>query len=75
MFSAQEIKGKQGFDLNEIVFASDLSRTVNSQENPYMLPTLAPRLWPFMRHSIISVCYSAFRTLEKATERKKCYTG
>ncbi|KAJ0796749.1 hypothetical protein HanPI659440_Chr04g0165871 [Helianthus annuus] len=48
MFSAQEIKGKQGFDLNEIVFAGDLSRTVNSQENPYMVPTLAPRLWPFL---------------------------
>lgn len=52
MFSAQE-----GFDLNEIVC------NVNSQENPYMLSTLAPRLWPFMRHSITSVRYSAIRTL------------
>lgn len=63
MFSAHEIKGKQGFDLNEIVSTDDLARTVNSQENPYMLPTLAPRLWPFMRHSITSVRYSAIRTL------------
>lgn len=28
-----------------------------------MLSTLAPRLWPFMRHSITSVRYSAIRTL------------
>ncbi|MFS7923027.1 putative DNA helicase chromatin remodeling SNF2 family [Helianthus anomalus] len=67
MFSAQGMKGKQGFDLNEIV-STDLSRTVNSQENPYMLPTLAPRLWPFMRHSITSVRYSAIRTLERLLE-------
>ncbi|MED6138611.1 btaf1 RNA polymerase II, B-TFIID transcription factor-associated, 170kDa [Stylosanthes scabra] len=29
----------------------------NDDENPYMLSTLAPRLWPFMRHSISSVRY------------------
>ncbi|KAK9077800.1 hypothetical protein SSX86_006138 [Deinandra increscens subsp. villosa] len=68
MFSAQEIKGKQGFDLNEIVSNEDLARTVNSQDNPYMIPTLAPRLWPFMRHSITSVRYSAIRTLERLLE-------
>lgn len=68
MFSAQEFKGKQGFDLNEIVSADELARTVNSQENPYMLSTLAPRLWPFMRHSITSVRYSAIRTLERLLE-------
>ncbi|XP_076915615.1 TATA-binding protein-associated factor BTAF1-like [Bidens hawaiensis] len=65
MFSAQ---GKQGFDLNEIVSTDDLARTVNSQDNPYVLPTLAPRLWPFMRHSITSVRYSAIRTLERLLE-------
>ncbi|GKE92640.1 hypothetical protein Tco_1573735, partial [Tanacetum coccineum] len=32
-------------------------------ENPYILSTLAPQLWPFMRHSITLVCYSAIRTL------------
>ena len=31
--------------------------------NPYMLSILAPRLWPFMRHSITSVRFSAIRTL------------
>ncbi|KVH91540.1 hypothetical protein Ccrd_006435 [Cynara cardunculus var. scolymus] len=68
MFSAQEFKGKQGFDLNEIVSTDDLVRTGNSQDNPYMLSTLAPRLWPFMRHSITSVRYSAIRTLERLLE-------
>lgn len=32
-------------------------------KNPYMLSMLAPRLWPFMRHSITSVRFSAIRTL------------
>lgn len=35
----------------------------DGEENPYVLSTLAPRLWPFMRHSITSVRYSAIRTL------------
>jgi TATA-binding protein-associated factor len=35
----------------------------NEEENPFVLSTLAPRLWPFMRHSITSVRYSAIRTL------------
>lgn len=66
MFSA--FKVKQGFDLNEIVPVDDLARASNSQENPYMLSTLAPRLWPFMRHSITSVRFSAIRTLERLLE-------
>nr|GEY50276.1 suppressor of gamma response 1-like [Tanacetum cinerariifolium] len=33
------------------------------QENPYILSTLAPQLWPFMRHSITLVPDSAIRTL------------
>jgi len=36
---------------------------VDGEENPYVLSTLAPRLWPFMRHTITSVRYSAIRTL------------
>lgn len=32
-------------------------------KNPHMLSMLAPRLWPFMRHSITSVRHSAIRTL------------
>ncbi|KAK2433246.1 TATA-binding protein-associated factor BTAF1 [Trifolium repens] len=40
----------------------------NEEENPFVLSTLAPRLWPFMRHSITSVRYSAIRTLERLLE-------
>lgn len=40
----------------------------DGQESPYVLSTLAPRLWPFMRHSITSVRYSAIRTLERLLE-------
>ncbi|QCD89038.1 TATA-binding protein-associated factor [Vigna unguiculata] len=35
----------------------------DGEENPYVQKTLAQRLWPFMRHSITSVRYSAIRTL------------
>ncbi|XP_058761530.1 TATA-binding protein-associated factor BTAF1 [Vicia villosa] len=38
------------------------------EENPFVLSALAPRLWPFMRHSITSVRYSAIRTLERLLE-------
>lgn len=55
-------KDSQEFDLNELGRIDDTG-VVNSQENPFMLSTLAPRLWPFMRHSITSVRYSAIRTL------------
>lgn len=50
-------------DLNEIGHTDDLEEGTSSLENPYMLSTLAPRLWPFMRHSISSVRLSAIRTL------------
>ncbi|XP_052733329.1 TATA-binding protein-associated factor BTAF1 isoform X5 [Vigna angularis] len=40
----------------------------DGEENPYVLSTLAQRLWPFMRHSITSVRYSAIRTLERLLE-------
>ncbi|KAF5725765.1 DNA binding ATP binding nucleic acid bindin isoform 1 [Tripterygium wilfordii] len=59
---------KQEFDLNEVVNVDDVGEERDSQENPYMLSTLAPRLWPFMRHSITSVRYSAIRTLERLLE-------
>lgn len=63
MFGPQSSKVNQGFDLNEIVCGDDFGVGINSQESPYMLSTLAPRLWPFMRHSIVSVRHSAIRTL------------
>lgn len=68
MFGASASKEKQELDLNEVVCIDDLGEGINIQENPYMLSTLAPRLWPFMRHSITSVRYSAIRTLERLLE-------
>ena len=53
---------KQELDLNA-VHVDDAGEGRDLQESPYMLSTLAPRLWPFMRHSITSVRYSAIRTL------------
>uniref|UniRef100_A0A2P2MP00 TATA-binding protein-associated factor BTAF1 isoform X1 n=1 Tax=Rhizophora mucronata TaxID=61149 RepID=A0A2P2MP00_RHIMU len=60
-------KEKQELDLNEVVRV-DSGEGRDWEENPYMLSTLAPRLWPFMRHSITSVRYSAIRTLERLLE-------
>ncbi|KAJ4974502.1 hypothetical protein NE237_007676 [Protea cynaroides] len=62
------LKEKEEFDLNELVQIDDNGVGVKSEENPYMLSTLAPRLWPFMRHSITSVRHSAIRTLERLLE-------
>ncbi|GFZ00920.1 similar to ROOT GROWTH DEFECTIVE 3 [Actinidia rufa] len=61
-------KEKQEFDLNEMVGRDDHFEGTVAHENPHMLSTLAPRLWPFMRHSITSVRYSAIRTLERLLE-------
>ncbi|XP_037492536.1 TATA-binding protein-associated factor BTAF1 [Jatropha curcas] len=61
-------KEKQELDLNEVIHIDDAREGKDLQENPYMLSTLAPRLWPFMRHSITSVRYSAIRTLERLLE-------
>ncbi|KAE9464711.1 hypothetical protein C3L33_03342, partial [Rhododendron williamsianum] len=63
MSGAVTSKGKQEFDLNEMVGLDDPFEGTVRYENPYVLSTLAPRLWPFMRHSITSVRYSAIRTL------------
>ncbi|KAL2517391.1 TATA-binding protein-associated factor BTAF1 [Abeliophyllum distichum] len=59
---------KMELDLNEIGQMDDLGEGMSSLENPYMLSNLAPRLWPFMRHSISSVRLSAIRTLERLLE-------
>ncbi|CAN1261979.1 TATA-binding protein-associated factor BTAF1 [Linum perenne] len=61
-------KPKEELDLNEIVHIDDVGEKSDLAESPYMLSTLAPRLWPFMRHSITSVRYSAIRTLERLLE-------
>ncbi|KAF3440568.1 hypothetical protein FNV43_RR18852 [Rhamnella rubrinervis] len=60
-------KDNQEFDLNEH-HVDDGGEGIHSQENPFMLSTLAPRLWPFMRHSITLVRFSAIRTLERLLE-------
>ncbi|KAI4370311.1 hypothetical protein MLD38_018674 [Melastoma candidum] len=60
---------EQELDLNDVFGIDDPGR--ETQENPYMLSSLAPRLWPFMRHSISSVRLSAIRTLERLLDA--CY--
>lgn len=63
MMGSLTLKENQEFDLNELEHVDDRGEGIHSQENPFMLSTLAPRLWPFMRHSITSVRFSAIRTL------------
>lgn len=63
MFEALTLRETQEYDLNEVVHVNDTPEGIRLQENPYALTSLAPRLWPFMRHSITSVRYSAIRTL------------
>lgn len=67
MFEALTLRDTQ-YDLNEAIHVHDTPEGIRSQENPYALTSLAPRLWPFMRHSITSVRYSAIRTLERLLE-------
>eukprot|EP01018_Ginkgo_biloba_P007683 Gb_19667 [translate_table: standard] len=59
---------RQMFDLNEAVQVDDQGDGTKADENPYVLSSLAPRLWPFMRHSISSVRHAAIRTLERLLE-------
>ncbi|XP_011621494.1 TATA-binding protein-associated factor BTAF1 isoform X1 [Amborella trichopoda] len=58
----------QGFDLNEVVPTDENGDSMKLEENTHILSTLAPRLWPFMRHSITSVRHAAIRTLERLLE-------
>ena len=58
MYKAFKSREADNADLNVVSCDGD-----DGDENPYMLSTLAPRLWPFMRHSITSVRYSTMRTL------------
>lgn len=55
--------GRQKFDLNDTFGVDIQSDTMTLPDNPYLLSTLAPRLWPFMRHNIRTVRFSAIRTL------------
>ncbi|XP_021726401.1 TATA-binding protein-associated factor BTAF1-like [Chenopodium quinoa] len=64
------LQGPQDLDLNEDLSYKDDLEVTAANKNPYMLSALAPRLWPFMRHSISSVRYSAIRTLERLLEAR-----
>lgn len=64
---SKTVVGKPMFlDLNEAMM-EDPSGGDNSvgaaEDDPFLLSTLAPRLWPFMRHNITSVRLAAIRTL------------
>ncbi|KAF8117364.1 hypothetical protein N665_0011s0084 [Sinapis alba] len=58
----------QNIDLNEMVNVESLRERRDVKESPYALSGLAPRLWPFTRHDITSVRFSAIRTLERLLE-------
>ncbi|CAN6904266.1 unnamed protein product [Brassica oleracea var. botrytis] len=58
----------QKVDLNEMVHVESVRERRDVRESPYALSGLAPRLWPFTRHDITSVRFSAIRTLERLLE-------
>ncbi|KAL9678205.1 hypothetical protein QQ045_016044 [Rhodiola kirilowii] len=60
--------GRQNFDLNDTIGVIIQRDAMRSPDSPYLLSTLAPRLWPFMRHNITTVRFSAVRTLERLLE-------
>uniref|UniRef100_A0A1J3DBB1 TATA-binding protein-associated factor BTAF1 n=1 Tax=Noccaea caerulescens TaxID=107243 RepID=A0A1J3DBB1_NOCCA len=59
---------EQNIDLNEMVHVESNGERRDVKESPYALSGLAPRLWPFTRHDITSVRFSAIRTLERLLE-------
>lgn len=63
MLDTLTLAEKQEFDLNEASEAEEHGNATKQMDNPYILSTLTPRLWPFVRHSIASVRHSAIRTL------------
>lgn len=67
MINASISNDNHEFNLNE-GGCVDIVEGSTSQGNPFVLSTFAPRLWPFMRHSITSVRYAAIRTLERLLE-------
>lgn len=68
MLGAFISREKQVLDLNEVLQGDEIRAGMKYEENPYVLSTLAPRLWPFMRHSIRSVRHAAICTLERVLE-------
>ncbi|XP_078440415.1 ROOT GROWTH DEFECTIVE 3 isoform X2 [Wolffia australiana] len=68
MLDIGESSGMKEFDLNKVSLVDENLEAMKPEDNPYVLSTLAPRLWPFMRHTITSVRHSAIRTLERLLE-------
>jgi len=54
---------EQNIELNEMGHIESIGERRDVKESPYALSGLAPRLWPFTRHDITSVRFSAIRTL------------
>lgn len=55
----------QLLDLNEMFSVDENGGDSRDgyRDDPFLLASLAPRLWPFMRHNITSVRHAAIRTL------------
>lgn len=68
MLGTAALGEREEFDLNKSTQIAEQGDKLTYIENPYVLATLTPRLWPFMRHSITSVRRSAIRTLERLLE-------
>jgi TATA-binding protein-associated factor len=52
------------FDLNKAIQLDENSEDeIKQMDDPALLSTLTPRLWPFMRHNISSVRHAAISTL------------
>eukprot|EP00250_Pteridium_aquilinum_P022032 c25285_g1_i2 orf=410-6568(-) len=66
--SVERVDQRPLFDLNEMVESDEHEDETKQMDDPYLLSTLAPRLWPFMRHNISSVRHAAISTLERILE-------
>lgn len=63
MLEKLKLAEKQGFDLNKELQADEHGYEINDLDSPYILSTITPRLWPFMRHTITCVRHSSIHTL------------
>lgn len=72
LYTHKELAGRLDerplFDLNEMVQSDEHEDETKQMDDPFLLSTLAPRLWPFMRHNITSVRCAAISTLERILE-------
>lgn len=61
--SVDRVDERPLFDLNEMVQSDEHEDDTKQVDDPCLLSTLAPRLWPFMRHNIMSVRCAAISTM------------